>query len=108
METKLIEIRDRGTFIPAMATKVAGSEHWLLKASGYGHRPYIILTKLTGPECQYDPYKWGNARTMQTAHQYIIDHWDQLQSGDMVDVRVLLGESTENAPSERIHHGLPG
>ena len=103
METKFFEIRDSGTFIPAMATCLDGSDSWLALRAGFGKdRPYIILTQLEGLETQYDRYNWrGAARTMPAAHAYIEEHWDELKSGDLVDVRVPLGEATEPCKSER-------
>ena len=44
---------------------------------------------------------WGSVwRTMPTAHYWIIEHFDEIQDGAVVDVRVILGETTEPAPAE--------
>ena len=50
----------------------------------------------------YDPFAWGSdTRTYQVAHQYIIDHFDELESGAVVDVEFILKETTEPKKSER-------
>ena len=114
MEIKLLEIRDRATFIPAMAIHLRNrtpSEFFLLRRAGYsaeqiGGReedvePYIILCTLTGTEANYDPFEWRNQRTMGTAHRYIIEHWKELESGQVVDVEFVLGETTTPKMSEQ-------
>lgn len=111
MENKLIEIRDAATFIPALAIRINGSrgcldgfnnnDAWLIRAAGYGFSSdYVILVKLDGVEAKYDPYQWSNFRTMGNAHEYIRNNWDSIKSGDMIDVRTILGEQENNPESE--------
>lgn len=100
MEVKLFEIRDRGTCVPAMAARVSGEDGPIMRRAGYGDRPSVLLIMLTYPKTQYDPFAWDNARTMRTAHLFIQDNWDALTSGQVVDVRVILGEAKEPAPAE--------
>jgi len=106
MITKLFEVRDRATFLPVIATSMTSpaseAEFYLLRRAGYGVQPLILLTRLEGdntPAC-YDPYAWGD-RTMRTAHLYIQDHWNVLESGDVVDVEFILGERPAPKVSER-------
>ena len=115
MITKLFEIRDKATFIPVMATLMRPAvgddeEFYLLRRAGFNifERPQsVILCRL---ECSgvdrnatYDPYSWGGgARTYQVAHQYIIDHFDELPSGAVVDVEYILQETKQPKQSERI------
>ena len=116
METKLLEVRDRATFIPviavlmtAMHKEEAGevysfAEEFMLRRAGYSlESPLVALSyaKADGRPFDYDPYSWSN-RTMQTAHRYIQEHWNELESGDVVDVEFILGESTEKKKSERL------
>jgi hypothetical protein len=90
-------------------------EQWLLRRAGYGlteitdhlieyhsgsSEPYIILIKLDGTECQYDPFAWPNRRTLTTAHLYIRDNWSKLTSGQIIDVEHILGESDQPKESE--------
>lgn len=109
MQNKLFEVRDRATFIPVMAIHIDGNctdqEDWLLRRSGYGEsegRNYVYLIHLQTGEGQYDPYKWGRgSRTLREAHKYIVEHFDELQTGDVVDVEFILGESATKKITER-------
>lgn len=107
---KLFEIRDRATFIPVFAFRTfppgsSEAERYLWRRSGYGDSNLIMVGRLDGYGCQFDPFEWGGgARTMNTAHQYIENHFDELASGDVVDVEFILGEKPEKKLSERITH----
>lgn len=114
MKVKLFEIRDRGTFVPVICTKLsidwddvdfdkAIKEDYLLKRAGYGNNPenYVLMAGLEQGQSTYDPHSWGN-RTRYYAHQYIITNWDDLHSGDVIDVEFILGETKEIKISERL------
>lgn len=67
----------------------------LLRRAGYGPQGfYVLLVKLLGDEvrCEHDPYKWGD-RTMHNAHVWILEHWSQVSTGQVVDVEYILGET---------------
>jgi len=49
----------------------------------------------------YDPYAWGD-RTFFVAHQYIERNWGSLESGEVLDVEYILGESKTPKVSERV------
>lgn len=106
METKALEIRDEGTFIPALAVNMNpdnDSERYLLRRCGYpcDDRPNILLTRLDGSgTATNDPYEWGG-RTWPNAHHWIIEHWDELHDGSVVDVSFILGETNQPKISER-------
>ena len=105
MQTKLFEIRDRGTFIPCFAVLMeAGNsdEAYLLRRAGYGQGTnMIIFGRADGyGKALYDPYEYAD-RTMKTAHQYIVDNWEKVQTGDVIDVEFILGETTQKKISER-------
>ena len=111
MKSKLLEIRDAGTFIPVLAVQF-GSEHeaerYLAARAGYGRasddqRGYVFLCKIgDNNACTYDPHRWpGGARTMTVAHQYIIDNFGDLEPGAVVDVEYILGLSAKPKTSER-------
>lgn len=112
METKLFEVRDRMTMIPVLATKLfpprSEAERFLLGWVGYRSLPgqydsWIILVHLSTTECQNDPFGWeGGSRTMHEAHKYIEQHWDELQSGEVIDVEFILGESDYKKVSEAV------
>lgn len=96
---KLVEIRDRATFIPAMAIQVSGEDGYLMRRAGF-ESPMIYLVALATERACYDPYNWGN-RTMGTAHHYLVEHWDEVNDGDVLDVEYILGETTVAKVSER-------
>jgi len=119
MVVKTLEVRDRGTFIPVLAIKLVSrdeAEHYLLRRAGYSSsaidaaridlEPYVILVKLVDVEAQYDSFCWSNRRTMTTAHQFIIENFDALQSGQVVDVEFISGESQHPKTAERLSHPM--
>jgi hypothetical protein len=62
---------------------------------------YVILIKIETNEVQWDYEEWPN-RTMITAHKYIQDYFNQLNTGDVIDVEYILGLSENKKQSERI------
>ena len=125
MKTKLLEVRDEGTFIPMLCvdmnpdlasvpiTNVSehdrfaaqhGAQLFLLRRCGYpcDGRPNILITHAgaDGGPASNDPFYWGG-RTRPVAHTYIIEHWDELKDGDVVDVQFILKESMAPKVSER-------
>lgn len=120
MEVKLIELRDRGTFIPMMAIRLTWrdlTERFLLRRAGFGdeqiapesssEEPYVIMCSLVDGDigAQYDPYHWKNQRTFGTSHRYLIKYWNVVQSGQVVDVEYILGETQQPKQSELITAG---
>jgi hypothetical protein len=103
-QVKLLEIRDRATFIAAMAIRVSGEDGWLMRRAGFGS-PMVYLVALATERACYDPYNWGN-RTMNAAHVYIEREWDHLHDGDVVDVEFVLGETTTPKTSEWLHEQI--
>ncbi len=109
MISKLLEVRDRATFIPVLATAAQPDPYsieqaYLLMRCGYhwGDRNNsVLLTKLNGGSITHNDANYWSNRTMKTAHQYIKEHWDDLKDGDVVDVEYILGESTSPKLSER-------
>ncbi len=107
MKAKTIEILDRMTCIPALAIQLTPGcerDRALLAHAGYGltpldQREYVILVNLTSAKASNDPYAWGD-RTMTQAHLHIVERFDRLTSGDVVDVECVLGETPAPRPSE--------
>lgn len=114
MQAKTLEIRDEGTFIPALAVDINpdnDEQRYLMRRVGYpcDGRPNIIVTHLTGGyKADNDPYGWGG-RTWPHAHKYIIEHWAELKDGDVVDVSFILGETAAPKLSEnpRLRRAVP-
>jgi hypothetical protein len=115
MRSVIVEIRDRGTFISALAVQF-GSEHeqerWLLATSGYGRtredqERYVMLVKIQGGEpcaAHIHPFTWGqNPRTYFVAHQWIAEHFHELTPGCVVDVQFILGETAQPKTSDRFY-----
>ncbi len=132
MVSKMIEIRDRGTFIPALAIRLGSPnerERFLLARSGFGRTfedqsEYIVLCKINGGEpchAHIDPFSWGqNPRTMFVAHMYLLNRhqelerregvraadkhegFDALPQGVVVDVEYILGIRPEPKQSEQL------
>ncbi len=104
-QCKTFEIRDEPTHIPALAIKLdpkCERDRFIFDRAGYGprvksQRTYVILHKLSDRLTEHDPHRWLT-RTMLTAHQHIIDEWHNLESGQVLDVRFILGET--DAPCE--------
>lgn len=122
METKMFEVRDRSTFIPVLAICPGGRyspamstpERHLWGRAGYGTTlealsGYVLLARIVGGETdlKYDPYSWdmSRGRSMSQAHVYIGEHWDELTSGDVIDVEFILGETAAPKVSERLRNG---
>lgn len=108
MRIKLLEIRDKATFIPALVVDMNEpadeGKRYLLRRCGYpldGY-PNVLLTRLRadGSPATNDSYWWQD-RTWRVAHEYIIEHWAELHDGSVVDVEYALGERAEPKRSER-------
>lgn len=110
MVVKLFELRDRFTFIPVMAIKLVSEseqERFLLSKAGYGigysdHLKYILLLRINGDHIvgSSDCYDHGGGRTMGEAHNFIYKNWNELTSGDVIDVEYILGETNQKKDSE--------
>ena len=101
MITKTIEVRDQATFIPMLAIKLCpgnSQDRYLLSRAGYGKSAeqqgsYILLAGLHDTRASYDPYNWGD-KTRQTAHIWLTKHFDEIESGVVVDVQFIVGETS--------------
>jgi hypothetical protein len=109
MIIKAVEIRDKATFVPAIAIQMAPAtegQRYLLRRAGYHDGKAVVLVKIVTCEANYDPYAWGN-RTMLTAHRWITEHFDEIgDSGDVVDVEFILGETAHPKRSEQFEAPL--
>lgn len=102
IQTKMIELRDEATFIPAMAILMESSappEEKLLRRAGYWGCRCIMFGNAHGGPFRFDPYDWGD-RTYHIAHLWLTEHWDEVETGDVVDVRFILKETDSPARSE--------
>jgi hypothetical protein len=102
MTAKTFEVRDRGTFIAVLTVRLdpdCEADRYLLARSGFGitperQRSYVMVAKLDGgvETARTDPYGWpSKSWTMTAAHIWIIDHFDELESGAVIDVEFNAG-----------------
>lgn len=107
MKAKTLELRDRHTFIPVLGVDInpdSQEQRYLMRRLGYpcDGVPNVILTRLEGEgQATNDPHAWNDARTFPVAHNWIIDHWNELKDGDVVDVEFILGETLRPKISEQ-------
>lgn len=114
MKCKTVEIRDKMTFIPALAVRLdpgCPKDAYLIARAGFGSTPTqqgacVLLLRLSDP-ANYDPFAHGPGRTMCVAHEYLIEHFDEIESGAVVDVEFLRGETPEPKASEADKWRLP-
>lgn len=105
MITKLVEIRDSGTNIQALAIKMQAdneSEAPFLARNGFQNNNLVYVLKLATQEAHYDPFDWrrSDPRTMFNAHRYIQQHFDELPAYGVLDVEYILGETDKPKTSE--------
>ena len=95
MKTKMIEIRDDGTCIPALVIKMEAAnavEECYMWRTGYPRDgSSIVLMRLSDQETKVDPYEWGTSRTMPLAHNWLCDHFDDIEEEAVLDVRFISG-----------------
>jgi hypothetical protein len=110
MNAKMIEVRDRGTFIPMLAILLDSDNDqaaWLLRQAGFrGPDHYVLLCKISGGsghyKCTADPFDWGvHDRTYSTVHRYLQAHFEEVKEGQVLDVEVILGEKETPKVSQR-------
>jgi hypothetical protein len=113
MTIKTLEVRDSGTNISVMAIQMLGSNsiqrYFIHDRTGHPKDgSSIVVMCLDGKEATNDPYEWSDhrlnmgPRTLPVAHNYIIEHWEHLSDGDVVDVEWILGETSSPKQSERL------
>lgn len=106
MVSKIFEVRDEATNIGVLATRIkpeVDAEEYEILRTGYASGRLVIVTTLASCKSANDPHEWrkDGTRTMFEAHRYIEEHFDELNSGDVVDVRYILGETDAPAKSDK-------
>lgn len=111
METKLFEVRDRKTFVVVMCTRLSPSneaDRYLLAMTGFGLREevqqrYFLYAGIKEGRIAYGIGDHNMAvRTHPIAHAHIEKHWEELTSGDVIDVEFILGEAEAPKISQRL------
>ncbi len=105
METKIFEVRDRATFLPVLAVRLAPANEqdaYLLMRCGYRVGTNIMLTPLSGDRrATCDVYNHDTA-TLREAHEYIMNEWKNLVTGQVICLEYLRGERSTPKLSERL------
>lgn len=108
---KFFEIRDRQTFIAVYAFRTRPvtpdneAERYLLSRTGYGvadDSRCVMVGHLAGGQNAHCDSSYWCSRTMGNAHRYIEEHFDELESGAVIDVEFILGETSEPKVTERL------
>jgi hypothetical protein len=108
MIAKTFELRDRATFVPVLAVKLDpgnDADRYLLARAGFAPgETYVVMCGMSGgtDKATSDPYDWGDNRTRHFGHQQIIEHFDALESGAVIDVEFILGETQKPKESESV------
>lgn len=106
MQAKAFELRDRGTFVPAVAVKLDpanDAERYLLRRAGFADgEPHILLGSLEGGKFDYDEYEVQGNSTRFTALVYIREHFDKLEPGAVICTETIRDERTTPKVSERL------
>lgn len=111
---KMFEVRDRSTMILVLAVKLGlgdPREERMLRKCGYGPQQLalgeeVMVTRLGGKYvATTDPHEHGSGgyscgRTMPAAHRHMINFWGSLETGAVIDVEYILGETTSPKESE--------
>jgi hypothetical protein len=85
------ELRSSG--VEVSIGDLSDSERAILQHAGLGMQIGVILyIHLHSFITEYDHYKWQD-RTHATAHKYILENWEDLKSGEVIDVEFILKES---------------
>lgn len=100
-ETKFVALLDRMTCIPCLAMRYTAEnigERAMFKRHGFGRSPDDRYTFFYLPNfgtCSYDPNKLGDDYTAGTCCSYMRDHWEEIESGSVLDAEYLRGEKDE-------------
>lgn len=114
IEVKIFDVVDRDVLAHVLAVPMwsdfTEKEGEILRSAEFnvGWRGrHVLLGSISGDGVGMitaDPSKWAG-RSMTIAHAHIRDNWDQLESGDVIDIRFILGETfhkIDTIPSLRI------
>jgi hypothetical protein len=110
MTFKTLEVRDTATRIDVMVFRMLAENltqaHYVHDRNGHPRDGRsVVMMKIYDQLATNDPWEWegrGGGRTLQVAHQYVLDHFDELIDGDVIDVEFILGETKEKKRAERL------
>lgn len=99
---KHLEVHDHQTCVPILAIPI--TQNAMTRAVGYRDLA-IIMYCLQSAVVESEPFRWAS-EWHRNVHKYIIDHWKELTDGQVIDFRVVRGET--NVPCESDYdHSVP-
>jgi len=115
-ETKLFEVRDKGTNITVLVIKAKCNHNMrgylysrrnaMIARAGFADgtsetsRPLYLYHPLNSTKMSYNPFDWSGSRTHHVAHKYIEENWDDLVDTQVICVEYILREREEPKRSE--------
>jgi hypothetical protein len=118
-ETKIIELRDDATCMIVIVWLVRShndQEAWALRHIGFGKpdggsfgthmfyegHPYMMAYDVENRRCDYDMCRlFGGSERYSNAMEWVREHFDELEGGEVVDVRFINGETNSPCKSDR-------
>lgn len=102
MASKFFEVRDEGTFIPVVAIRTSPHDYLARRAGFSGIVEQTIVIRLTDLKAGYNgDHGQFTGRTMNVAIDYIHEHWDELNTDEVIDVQFIVGQTDVKKRSER-------
>ena len=76
------------------------AERHFLVRGGWGARTVLLARMDEQIALTHDPFRWREGRTLNIAHRYISQHFDELENCSVVDVEYIEGEKPSSSASE--------
>lgn len=99
---KHLEIRDHQTCMPVLTIPITNNV--MTRSVGYTDGMIIMYCLETGAT-ESQLFRWAS-EWHRKVHQYIVDHWKELTDGQVIDFRVVRGETDVPCESQ-YHHSVP-
>lgn len=110
METKFFEVRANATCIPIVASRLKAtneSEKWMLAHTGYGltieeQSQFILVTRLECDSPAVSTPHRESSPEMCIIHKYLMEHFDELTSGAVLDSDFIEGRRLTPRKTDRL------
>lgn len=94
---KYLEVRDSCTCMPVLAVPIEINR--MTRSVGFVSGQFILVTKLVNTQTHHSPEYWPD-EWHRSVHRAILDNWEILKDGDVLDMRVVRGEAQKAVPSQ--------
>lgn len=85
------------------ASSQVANERWLFRKVGFQLEPkLVIVSKLSSLAQTFYCFSQQRSETLRAAHEYIQEHWEELASGQVIDVDFIQGRREQPRTSERL------